>query len=195
MTLRSLSVLAVCSTSIAVAQTKPSPYPTSPYPLIVSRPTVGPVPMVTPMVPSIGRWGYGGWGWGGYGFYDPFYYQQPVVVINQAPVFTAPSGPALMGAGKIDADTILMAKARVSAVLVMTVPSAASWTVDGVDMKDDVATRELESLPIAIGAEHTFNVTARWKDKDGTAMEARKTVTVRAGERSRVTVYAGTVVK
>ena len=90
---------------------------------------------------------------------------------------------------------MMMAKARVSAVLVMTVPSAATWTVDGVELKDEVATREMESLPIAIGAEHTFKVVARWKDNDGKLMEAQKTVTVRAGERSKVTVYAGTMVK
>jgi uncharacterized protein (TIGR03000 family) len=195
MSLRALIILVASCSSLAVAQTKPPSYPTSPYPLAAPRPTVGPVPMVTPMLPSIGQWGYGGWGWGGYGCYDPFFYQQPVVVINRPTVFTAPSAPALAGAGKVDADTVLMAKARVSAVMVMTVPGAATWTVDGVDMKDEVATRELESLPIAIGAEHTFKVTAHWKDKDGKLMEAQKTVTVRAGERSKVTVYTGMAVK
>jgi uncharacterized protein (TIGR03000 family) len=151
--------------------------------------------MATPVVPAIGRWGWGGWGWSGYGWYDPFYFQPPVVFVERPPAITAPSAPALAGAGKVDADSMMMAKARVSAVLVMTVPSAATWTVDGVELKDEVATREMESLPIAIGAEHTFKVVARWKDNDGKLMEAQKTVTVRAGERSKVTVYAGTMVK
>jgi uncharacterized protein (TIGR03000 family) len=194
MNIRILIVLAVCSTSV-FAQTKPSVYPTSPYPLSAPRPTIGPMPVLTPVVPAIGRWGWGGWGWGGYGWHDPFYFQQPVVFVERPPAITAPTAPALAVAGKVDADSMMMAKARVSAVLVMTVPMAATWTVDGVELKDTVATRELESLPIAIGAEHTFKVTARWKEKDGTLMEAQKTVTVRAGERSKVTVYAGTVVK
>jgi uncharacterized protein (TIGR03000 family) len=187
-------ILLAATTVPIFAQTTPGKYPTSPYPLNGSRPAVVQAPYASPMVPSIGQWGWGGWGWYGYGYYDPWFYQQPVI-INQTPVFTAPSAPALKGAGKTDADSALMAKARVSAVLVMTVPSAATWTVDGVDLKGDEATRELESAPIAIGAEHTFTVVARWKDKDGTAMEAKKTATVRAGERSKVTVYAGTVVK
>ncbi len=186
MTCRAFIVLLVCSTALAFGQTKPVVIQTNPNPL----PVVGPVPLVTPMVPGIGRWG-----WGGYGWYNPYYYQQPIYVVNQPRVFSAPSALALMGAGKTDADSTLMAKARVSAVLMMTVPSAAVWTVDGVELKGDDVSRELESQPIAIGAEHTFNVSARWKEKDGTLMEANKTVTVRAGERSKVTVYAGTMVK
>ena len=73
-------------------------------------------------------------------------------------------------------------------------PVADVW-LDGKKQPNcTTTTRVLNSTPLKLGAEHTFRIRARWVE-NGTTYEATPTSTVRAGERGKLTVYAGAVVK
>jgi uncharacterized protein (TIGR03000 family) len=135
--------------------------------------------------------------WGGYwgGFYSDFYYpglfqQQPQVVIVPQPMVAAPAAnPARLAE---DADR---AAATAPAVLTLELPAAADVWLDGEQQPSSAdTTRTLTSPPLAIGREHTFRVRARWTE-GGTTYEAEKASVVRAGERGKVAIYAGTAVK
>lgn len=123
------------------------------------------------------------WG-GGFGPFAPVYYPPQVVVLPQ-PVVVLPPAPARVE----DADR---AAAQVPAALTLELPAAADVWLDGVKQSAD--TRTLSSAPLRIGESFTFRVRARWTES-GTTYEAEAKSTVRAGERGKLTVYAGTPVK
>lgn len=131
--------------------------------------------------------------WGG--FYSDFYYpglfqQQPQVVIVPQPVVMAPpANPARLAE---DADR---AAATAPATLTLELPAAADVWLDGEQQPSSAdTTRTLTSPALAIGREFTFRIRARWIES-GTTYEADKASTVRAGERGKVAIYAGTAVK
>jgi uncharacterized protein (TIGR03000 family) len=115
---------------------------------------------------------------------------QPQVVVVPPPVVAAPAAnPARLAE---DADR---AAAFASATLTLELPAAADVWVDGEKQPSSAdTTRTLTSPAMAIGREHTFRIRARWTES-GTTYEAEKASTVRAGERGKVAIYAGTPVK
>jgi uncharacterized protein (TIGR03000 family) len=132
------------------------------------------------------------WG-GGYGFYGgygyPGFVQPPQVVVVPQPVLVAPPNPARIAE---DGDR---AAALVSATLTLELPAAADVWLDGQKQATSAdATRVLASPPMTIGEQYTFRVRAEWVEK-GTKYQTEQTTTVRAGERGKLTVYAGTAVK
>ncbi len=129
--------------------------------------------------------------WGGFwgGFYSPgFFYQPQVVVVPQA----VPAPVVNPARGAEDADR---AAAFAPATLTVELPAVADVWLDGEKQASSTdAVRTLRSAPLKLGAEYTFRIRARWVE-NGTTYEATPTSTVRAGERGKLTVYAGTVVK
>jgi uncharacterized protein (TIGR03000 family) len=135
--------------------------------------------------------------WGGYwgGFYSDLYvpglFPQPqVVILPQAvPVPVAPPNPARIAE---DADK---AAALAAATLTLELPAAADVWLDGDKQPSSTDTaRTLSSPAMKLGTDFTFRVRAQWVE-NGTTYEAKQTTTVRAGERGKLTVYAGTPVK
>lgn len=129
--------------------------------------------------------------WGGYwgGFYSPGFFYQPPVEVVPPPVPAPVVNPARAAE---DADR---AAAFAPATLTLELPAVADVWLDGEKQASSTdATRTLRSVPLVLGAEYTFRVRARWTE-GGTTYEATPASTVRAGERGKLTVYAGTVVK
>lgn len=148
-------------------------------------------PPVVPVFPTFYPtfWG-GGYGYGFYGGFDfPGYFSQPTVVVVPQPVFVAPPNPARIAE---DADR---AAAVASASLTLELPAAADVWLDGEKQPSSPdATRTLSSPPMKLGAEYAFRVRAEWVE-GGTKYRTEQTSTVRAGERGKLTVYAGTPIK
>ena len=141
-----------------------------------------------PLIVPFGFWGGGYWG----GFYSPGYYY-PGLFAQPQVLVPAPVAPVVNPARAAeDADR---AAAYAPAALTLALPVAADVWLDGEKQPSSAdATRTLQSAPLKLGAEYTFRVRARWVE-GGTTYEASPTSTVRAGERGKLTVYAGTVVK
>ena len=168
-------LLVVCTAEAQPVRRRP--------PDLVAAPPVVPTPAYFPL------WGVSYWG----GFYaNPVYPglfpQPPVVILPQqqpAPVVN----PARLAE---DADR---AAAFAPAALTLELPAVGDVWLDGEKQPSSTAAaRTLLSTPLKLGAEYTFRIRARWVES-GTTYEATPTSTVRAGERGKLTVYAGTVVK
>ncbi len=129
--------------------------------------------------------------WGGF-YANPYYrglFLQPPVVILPQPLPAPAVNPARLAE---DADR---AAACAPAALTLELPAVAEVWLDGERQSSSTdVTRTLLSIPLKLGAESTFRIRARWVES-GITYEATPTSTVRAGERGKLTVYAGTVVK
>lgn len=169
--------------SAAVAGPPASPRKGPPRDLVAAPPFV-PTPVYFPV------WGNPYWG----GFYGNPYYpglfpQPPVVVVQQPVVAPPPPNPARLAE---DADR---AAATATATLTLELPAAGDVWLDGEKLaSSDDKVRTLDSPLLPLGREYTFKVRARWVEGN-TAYETQQTSTVRAGERGKLTVYAGTPVK
>ena len=144
-----------------------------------------------PRVPFVVTYPVWGCDWGGFysGFYSPGLFPPPQVVVLPPPVPVPAVNPARF------AEAADRAAALAPATLTLELPAVADVWLDGEQQAGSTdATRTLQSAPLKLGAEYTFRVRARWTE-GGTTYEATPTSTVRAGERAKLTVYAGTVVK
>lgn len=147
---------------------------------LVAAPPVTPTPVLFPV------W-YSPF-WGGMYPFVPGLYSQPVVPQPQpAPVPL----PNLVRIAE-DADR---AAATAPASLTLDLPAVADLWLDGEKQPSSTdTTRTLVSPTLPIGQDFTFNIRAQWVES-GTTYEAKKTTTIRAGERGKLAVYAGTPVK
>jgi len=121
-----------------------------------------------------------GFGFGGYA--------QPVVppIVIQ---FVPPAGPVR----PVEPDVVLANE--FPATLSVQFPAAARVWLSGKEVggaaKDEFA---FESAALPLGASHTFELKARW-ERNGKTYEATRTVSVRAGDRSKLIVVSGTEVR
>lgn len=168
--------------SAAVAGPPTSPRKGPPRELVAAPPFV-PTPAFYPV------WGGGYWG----GFYgNPYWggFSQPPVVIVPQPVFVPPPPNPIRQAE--DADR---AAATATANLTLELPAAGEvWVNDEKQPSSDEKARTLASGLLPLGRQFTFKIRARWVEGN-TTYETQQTSTVRAGERGKLTVYAGTPVK
>ena len=159
--------------------------PPHPAPVQAARPGLPFPPSFTP---------FGGYHlpfWGGYGygycvFPDPLFPPPQAVVLLPAPVVVTPLNP-----DRAD-EAAARAAATAPASLSLEFPAPAEVWLNGEKQPADA--RTLTSPPLRIGDAFTFRVRARWVEAS-TAYEAEQTSTVRAGERGKLTVYAGKPVK
>lgn len=123
----------------------------------------------------------------------PGYWNQPQTVVVVAPAAApAPAAPPTARASRDDA---AIAAAQVPATLNIELPAPAEVWLDGVKVAGDpAAVHTLTSPPLRFGGEHTFRVTAKWT-AGGTAYQAARTSTVRAGGTAKLTVVRGEPVK
>ena len=187
------NILSIVLLTAAVPLVQAQRLPVSKYPLAAPGQVFPGLPTVAPPLNGFGN-GFGnGYGFGyGYPYGNPYFFGPPGVVFARPTLLEAPRILPLQGAGGgLDAEVLMMVNARTTAKLTMTLPTAAEWTVNGVAVAGAEAERTLSSPEIALNSIHTFEVLARWKNKDGQEMEATKTIAVKAGERGKVTIYSG----
>lgn len=177
------TVLLVLAASTAVAAPPDRPVRKGPPIDLVAAPPR--IPVFPTFCPTF--WG-GGYGfYGGYGY--PGFFPQPQVVVVPHAVVVAPPNPV-----RVVEDTD-RAAALAPATLTLELPAAADVWLDGVKQPSSAdATRVLTSPPLKLGASYIFNVRAEWTE-GGTRYKTEQTSTVRAGERGKLTVYAGTPIK
>jgi len=169
-------VALLIATSVAVAA---PPGHRGPPIDLVAAPRVAPTPVLFPL------WYSPFWGGMYPGFYSPGLSPPPVVFVPQE-VPIAPPNPA-----RIAEDTD-RAAATAPAPLNLDLPAVADLWLDGEKQPSSTdTTRTLVSPTRPIGREFTFNIRAQWVE-NGTTYEAKQTTTVRAGERGKLAVYAGT---
>lgn len=177
-----VALLLVASGTVAGPPT--SPVRRGPPIDLVAAPPIIPTPVLFPV------WGGGYWGnpyWGGF-YGNPYWggFPQPPVVIVPQPVFIPPPPNPIRQAE--DAD-------RAAANLTLELPAAGEvWVNDEKQPSSDEKARTLASPLLPLGREFTFNIRGRWVEGN-TTYETRQTSTVRAGERGKLTVYAGKPVK
>ena len=130
--------------------------------------------------------GYYGYPYAGYGLYgDPFGpspYQPPP--LPAAPLITTGNGSG--------GPPVPLSGVR-PATLVVRLPSAGELVVNGERQPGPAGEFTVSSDPLARGRDQTFRVHGRWAI-DGTTYEADRTVTVEAGDRSKLTIVAGSPV-
>jgi uncharacterized protein (TIGR03000 family) len=134
--------------------------------------------------------------WLSYGPYAPFSgfgytYTPPLTVVEVpvVPVVVTPQRPARPSLVPVELSN------EFPATLVMQFPADAQVWLDGKKQTGDAATEwTLTSPVLKAGAEHTFDVKARWKS-GGKTYEATRSVAVPGGERKRVFVVSGTEVR
>ncbi len=146
--------------------------------------------MVLPPIVFPPIWG-GLWG----GIYSPFFpgfAPQPQVFVVPVPAPVAPLAPSPARL----AEAADRAAATAPATLTLELPTATAevWLNGEPQPSSANATRRLSSAALPLGQEFLFRVRARWIDA-GTTYEAEQKSTVRAGERGKVTIYAGSPVK
>jgi uncharacterized protein (TIGR03000 family) len=124
-----------------------------------------------------------------------------VTNVLPAPVFVpplpAPSSEPLPVPNLVPASTLQrdLAEAAFTAKLDLAFPAPAEVTFDGRRVEgSDASEVTLTSPPLKVGASHTFNVRAVWS-VEGKKYRVERTVTVKAGERSRLTIVSGDPVK
>ena len=117
------------------------------------------------------------------------YWQPPPTVVVVVPVVApAPLPPTTT-------DDIALATAEVPATLTLELPAPADVWVNGRKLDGPaVATRQIDSPPLKLGSEHTFELKARWT-ADGVTYEVERTSTVAAGRTRKLAIFRGTPVK
>jgi|GEM_PF-2366151 len=143
--------------------------------------------------------GYGTMGWPYYSYnLNPYGYpfspNIPYDPVN--PSFGTPIGPndvpppPLLGAGFGSSPSLKLT--GMPAALTLQFPDDATVWLNGREVSGDPSkTRELASPSMAIGTAYSFDVRAEWA-VNGVTYEYENTVKVPAGDRSKITVLAGT---
>jgi uncharacterized protein (TIGR03000 family) len=138
---------------------------------------------VYPFGPSF----YGGGGFITGGFYNPYYVMPQSSIFNQAPL------PDVVSTGPPPRFVELSGEAK--ATLTITLPQPASVWLDGEEIEGKPAKEWVLTTPVLRqGEERVLNVVARW-EVGGKKYESEHKVTVRAGDKSKLGVLAGTPVK
>lgn len=126
---------------------------------------------------------YAGYGPGLYGNqYGPSPYQPPPV----------PAPPLIAAGGPTGAPPAPLSGVRL-ATLIVRLPAAGTLTVNGVKQPGPAREFTVSSDPVTRGRDQTFRVHGVWAI-DGTTYEADRTVTVAAGDRTKLTIVAGSPV-
>jgi uncharacterized protein (TIGR03000 family) len=124
----------------------------------------------------------------GYGYGFPSNPLQSPIPVQPLP----PPLPDLVPASTLDKD---IAGAEFNARLELILPAPAELWMDGDRMMDSSSTEiTLTSPPLKVGVSHTFKIRAMWS-AEGKKYQVERSVTVKAGERSRLTIVSGDVVK
>lgn len=130
-----------------------------------------------------GGFGYLGYGYGGYGGYG-YDAPQPLVIEIVPP----PLPPQLPPRGVVLANEF-------PATLTVQFPAPADVWLNGAEVTGGPADERVLTSPVLKpGASFAFDVRARW-DLGGKTYEAKRTVTLEAGARSRLIIVSGTEVK
>lgn len=185
-------VSAVSVASIASAQPRQLPLSPGVHPGSSIGPGTQFVPPrpVAPAIPCAPCSPYPPLGYGFFGplvgfgpYYNPYAAPPVVVVVEAPPVVVYPPEPAVVLANEFPA------------TLSVQFPASARVWLNGKDVggaaKDEFA---FESAALRLGTTHTFELKARWEQK-GKTYEAVRTVSVRAGDRSKLIVVSGTEVR
>ncbi len=165
-------------------------------PLITYRP---PVPGFWTGAPGIG-YPVAPWFGGYYGYYGGLYggyYPYPYTYLSNSTSFYEPgplTPPPLTGAGGTGSAATVVVNPEMPAELTVDFPAAPEVSVNGAAAAGEGATRTFRSPPLKAGEAYTFQVKANWSS-GGQRYEWERTVTLGAGERSRVTVARGFPVK
>ena len=134
--------------------------------------------------------GYG-YGYGSFGYYGNPYYN------NFVPSYR-PAYPEPVPLANLAPNTALikdLADAEFTAKLELIFPAPAEVWFDDLRVEGSETTDvSLASPPVKVGGSHTFNIRATWS-VDGTKYRVNRTVSVKAGERSRLTIVSGDAVK
>lgn len=125
--------------------------------------------------------GYFPWGVGpGYGY--------PLVVVPLGPLAVPTAEPPRR-------EPAILLSGEAPARLTVQFPAAAEIWVDGRKQPGEPRTEHVLTSPVLQPPQtHTFEIHARWS-ADGKTYEAQRTVTLGAGERSRLLVVSGRVVE
>jgi len=192
-----LLALTVCAT-VASAQPRqlplaPGVMPASPYgPGMPFLPPTSPLfpPPVTSVNPGLPVFfpGFPVYNPGiafGYPFGSPLGY--PIGTVGLPPVTFEPVIPT-------PAETVVLARVY-PATLTLQFPAEAEVWLDGKKVSDTKKEEQvLTSPPLRMGEQHTFDVKARWIQK-GKTFEAKRSVTVNPGDRSRLSIISGNEVR
>lgn len=148
------------------------------------QPAVG----FTTMTPRISPFGFGFGGYPGYGYYG--YYGYDTVI---DPTITIYPGPAAPLPAPAEPNVVLVNE--FPATLTVRFPAAAEVWLDGKKVKGDAAEEVVLTSPVLKeNQEYTFLVKARWESK-GKTYEAKRAVTLRSGDRSRLSIISGDEVR
>lgn len=209
--LRSLAALGAVALSAAAASAQPGRLPLSPG--VMPASPIGPGtqfvrPQFSPNVPGLqilpvmSPYGYptapfygnavgpltnfgAGFGYGyGFGFPAGGLFAAPPITVNQS-VTNVTVGAASSG---------IVPVRDLPATLTVQFPNVAEVWVNGKKADGDAAVeRVLTSPTLRDGERHTFEVRGRWTS-GGKTYEATRTVTLSAGDRSRLLIVSGTEV-
>jgi uncharacterized protein (TIGR03000 family) len=135
---------------------------------------------------------YGGYYPGYYGDYYPYLGSSTSFYYPPAPL-TAPPLTGAGGTGSGSAATVVVNPEQ-PAELTVEFPAAPDVTLNGAAAEGEGTARTFRSPPLKPGETYTFDVKAKWT-VDGKRYEWDRTVTLGAGERSRLTVARGFPVK
>jgi len=202
MTTRAALILASAFASPAFGQGLKGPYVPPVYAPVM--PFVGPYTGVSEITAGVhfggfrlgvnptfaSPFGYG-IGYGILGYYgNPYFnnvaptyrlaYPEPVPLTNLAPNTT------------LNKD---LTDAEFTAKLELIFPAPAEVWLDDLRVEgSEAADVSLTSPPLKVGGSHAFRIRATWS-VDGTKYQVNRTVSVKAGERSRLTIVSGDAVK
>lgn len=125
-------------------------------------------------------YGYGGYGYGGYGYGGGYGYPNISIETFGGPSFipVLPPQPNVVLANEFPA------------TLTIQLPPGKDMKVNGKTAEDTPAGYTLTSPALPSGEKYTFKVDVRWQS-GGKTYEARRVVTVGAGERSRLLIVSG----
>lgn len=206
---RLLAVLGALAACASTAPAQPARLPLSPG--VTPGSPIGPgtqfipprppgLPLFAPNQPNVAvwpvmaPWGYPttpayGTAFGGFGLGYPY-----GGVVAPAPVINVTQSVTNVGLAGTTGATGVAPTREYPATLALQFTHAAEVWVNGRKLAGDAADEwTVRSPALRPGDSHTFDVKARWKS-GGKTYEATRTVTVSAGDRSRLIVVSGTEV-
>lgn len=136
--------------------------------------------------------GMGGWGYGGYVLGNAYpmigAYSYTPTIANYGTAFAGING-AILNPGLTQSfyANPALTNAANEATIVVHLPQNANLTIDGQPTQSRSATRIFRSPPLERGKTYTYSLNAEM-NRDGQFINAKKTIEVRAGEQSEVTL-------